>query len=115
MASPHSETTLSVLANTGVALAVLTGCLTAVDTFPRLRCLAGPVIAVGSMSLSAYVFHVLGIRLLGIEELPGLPPRVLLAFIATATALATLWSRRFRRGPLEWLLGKATKPAELIR
>lgn len=115
VASPHSETTLSVLANTGVALAVLMGCLAAVDAFPRLRRLARPVIAVGSMSLSAYVFHVLGIRLLGIEELPGSPLHVLLAFIAAVSVLATLWSRRFRRGPLEWLLGKATQPAELIR
>ncbi|MGI5452475.1 DUF418 domain-containing protein [Streptomyces sp. CA-249302] len=115
VASPHSETTLSVLANTGVAIAVLVGCLAAVDAFPRVHRLARPVIAVGSMSLTAYVFHVVGIRLLGIEELPGSPPHVLLGFIVAVTVFATLWSRRFRRGPLEWLLGKATKPAELIR
>ncbi|MEW2402513.1 DUF418 domain-containing protein [Streptomyces sp. NPDC046862] len=115
VASPHSETTLSILANTGVALAVLVGCLAAVDAFPRCGRLARPVIAVGSMSLTAYVFHVVGIRLLGIEELPGSPLHVLLGFIVAVTVLAALWSRHFRRGPLEWLLGKATKPAELIR
>jgi len=115
VASPHSETTLSVLANTGVALAVLVGCLTAVAAFPRSHRLARPVVAVGSMSLTAYVFHVVGIRLLGIEELPGSSLRVLLGFLGSVTVFATLWSRFFRRGPLEWLLGKATKPAELLR
>ncbi|MFJ9565286.1 DUF418 domain-containing protein [Streptomyces fuscichromogenes] len=114
VASPHSETTFSVLANTGVALAVLIGCLAAVDAFPRLRRLARPVIAVGSMSLTAYVFHIVGIHFLGIEELPGSPLPVLLGFITAVAVFATLWSCHFRRGPLEWLLGKATKPAELV-
>lgn len=115
VASPHSETTLSILANTGVAIAVLAACLAAVDTFPRFHRLARPAIAVGSMSLTAYVFHIVGIQILGIEELPGSPLYVLLGFVVAVTVFATLWSRYFRRGPLEWLLGKATKPAELVR
>ncbi|WP_435841637.1 DUF418 domain-containing protein [Streptomyces collinus] len=115
VASPHSETTLSIVAGTGVAITVLAGCLAAVDAFPRFPRFARPVIAVGSMSLTAYVFHVVGIRSLGIEELPGSPLHVLLAFIVAVTVLATLWSRSFRRGPLEWLMAKATEPAELIR
>ncbi|MFJ3779965.1 DUF418 domain-containing protein [Streptomyces sp. NPDC090075] len=115
VASPHSETTLSVMANTGVAIAVLVGCLAAVDAFPRFHRFARPVIAVGSMSLTAYVFHIVGIHFLGIEELPGPGLHVLLGFIVSVTVFATLWSRYFRRGPLEWLLGKATKAAELIR
>ncbi|NUP14909.1 MAG: DUF418 domain-containing protein [Streptomyces sp.] len=115
VASPHSETTLSILANAGVAIAVLAGCLAAVDAFPRFHRAARPVIAVGSMSLTAYVFHIVGIRFLGIEELPGPTLHVLLGFIVAVTVFATLWSRCFRRGPLEWLLGKATRPAELVR
>ncbi|WP_311736760.1 DUF418 domain-containing protein [Streptomyces sp. TLI_185] len=31
------------------------------------------------------------------------------------TVFAMLWARLFRRGPLEWLLGKATRAAELVR
>ncbi|MFJ7296536.1 DUF418 domain-containing protein [Streptomyces collinus] len=85
------------------------------DAFLRFHRFARPVIVVGSMSLTAYVFHVVGIRILGIEELPGSPVHVLLAFIVAVTVLATLWSRSFRRGLLEWLMAKATKPAELIR
>ncbi|MER5935876.1 DUF418 domain-containing protein [Streptomyces sp. NPDC001928] len=115
VASPHSETTLSIVANTGVAIAVLVGCLAAVDASPRFHRLTRPVIAVGSMSLTAYVLHIAAIRFLGIEELPGPALHVLLGFIVAMTVFAALWSRRFRRGPLEWLLGKATKPAELIR
>ncbi|GAA4061696.1 DUF418 domain-containing protein [Streptomyces shaanxiensis] len=115
MASPHSETTLSVVANTGVALAVLIACIAAVDSLPRFHRMVRPVIAVGTMSLTAYVFHVVAIRLLGIEELPGSSPRVLLGFIVTVTVFAVVWSRFFRRGPLEWLLGKVTKVAELVR
>jgi uncharacterized membrane protein len=114
-ASPHSETTLSVVGNTGVAIAVLTGCLTAVDALPRFRRLAGPVVAVGTMSLTAYVFHVAGIRVLGIEELPGSPLRVLFGFLVTVTVFAAVWSRFFRRGPLERLMGDATKIARFVK
>lgn len=114
VASPHSETTLSVVANTGVALAVLAACLIAVDTLPRFRRAAAPVIAVGSMSLTAYVLHVLALPFLGDDVLlePTVP--MLLAFIAGVTAFATLWARFFRRGPLEALLQRATKVAKRV-
>ncbi|MFD9907871.1 DUF418 domain-containing protein [Streptomyces sp. NPDC059063] len=117
VAAPHSETTLSVVANTGVAIVVLVACLAAVDVLPRFRRLARPVIAVGSMSLTAYVLHIVAIRLLGMEELPGSssPGYVLLGFVAGVTVFAALWSRFFRRGPLEALLQRATKVAERVR
>ncbi|MFF3580451.1 DUF418 domain-containing protein [Streptomyces mirabilis] len=114
-ASPHSETTLSVVANTGVAIAVLAACLAVTDALPRFRRLAAPVIAVGTMSLTAYVFHIVAIRALGMEELPGSPLHVLLGFLVAVTVFATLWSRHFARGPLEWLLGRATRIAERVR
>ncbi|GHD37650.1 transporter [Streptomyces mirabilis] len=114
-ASPHSETTLSVVANTGVAIAVLAACLAATDTLPRFHRLVAPVVAVGTMSLTAYVFHIVAIRALGIEELPGSPLHVLLGFLVAVTVFATLWSRHFARGPLEWMLGRATRIAERVR
>ncbi|MEV5776734.1 DUF418 domain-containing protein [Streptomyces antimycoticus] len=113
-ASPHSETTLSIVANTGVAVVALALCLIATDALPRFRRLATPVIAVGTMSLTAYVFHIVGIRLLGVEELPG-SLHVLLGFIVGAMVFAALWSRFFGRGPLEWLLGRATRPAQYVK
>lgn len=113
VAAPHSETTLSIVANTGVAIAVLAACLLAVDALPRFRRLAGPVIAVGSMSLTAYVLHIVAIRFLGGDELPQ-STLVLLGFVAGVTVFAALWTRFFRRGPLEELLQRATKVAERV-
>lgn len=113
--APHSEATLSIMAATGVAILVITACLAAMDAFPRLRRLAKPVIAVGSMSLTAYVYHIVAIWLLDTERSAVPPIYVLLGFIVSITLLATLWSRFFQRGPLEWLMGKATGIARRIR
>ncbi|KFF98094.1 membrane protein [Streptomyces scabiei] len=113
--APHSEATLSIVAATGVAILVITGCLAAMDAFPRLRRLAGPVIAVGSMSLTAYVYHIVAIWLLNTETLTVQPLYILLGFIASVTVLATIWCRFFQRGPLEWLMGRATEMARRVR
>ncbi|MGC0327112.1 putative membrane protein YeiB [Streptomyces sp. SAI-170] len=114
VATPHSEATLSIVGNTGVAILVITTCLAAMDAFPRLRRLTKPVIAVGSMSLTAYVYHIVAIWLLDTEEATVPPLYILLGFIASITVLATLWSRFFQRGPLERLMGKATGLARHI-
>jgi uncharacterized membrane protein YeiB len=66
------------------------------------------------MSLTAYVLHIVAIGLLGIEQLPGSSVYVLLGFVVSAVSFATLWSRHFPRGPLEWLLGQITKIAERV-
>lgn len=113
--APHSEATLSIMAATGVAILVITACLAAMDAFPRLRRLAKPVIAVGSMSLTAYVYHIIAIWLLNTETSAVPPLHILLGLIASVTVLATLWSRFFQRGPLERLMGKATGIARRIR
>jgi uncharacterized membrane protein YeiB len=102
----------------GVAITVLLCAIVATDRLPRLRRLAGPVIAVGTMSLTVYVAHILAIL-----ALPGknaTPPdansTVLLAgFITGAVVFAAVWSRFFSRGPLEYLLNSATKLARLTR
>ncbi|WAU82213.1 DUF418 domain-containing protein [Streptomyces sp. Qhu-G9] len=114
-AAPHSEATLSIVAATGVAILVITACLAAMDAFPRLRRLAGPVIAVGSMSLTAYVYHIIAIWLLNTDGQSASPLYILLGFIASVTVLATIWSRFFQRGPLEWLMGRATEIARRIQ
>lgn len=64
VAAPHSQTTLSVLGNTGVAFVVIAGCLTVADRMPRLTRLATPVSAVGAMALTAYVLHIVALWLL---------------------------------------------------
>ncbi|MFC9436764.1 DUF418 domain-containing protein [Nocardia sp. NPDC057030] len=114
-AMPHSETTLSIVANTGVALTVLIACLAVCDGSARLPRLAAPLLAVGSMSLTAYVFHVVAIAILGFDVLPAGSLPVLLGLSAIIMMFAYCWSRFFRRGPLEWLLHRATMVADRVR
>ncbi|MBZ4018567.1 DUF418 domain-containing protein [Streptomyces purpurogeneiscleroticus] len=116
VAAPHSQTTPSILGNTGVALLVVAGCTIALDRLPRLRRAVAPVIAVGAMSLSAYVLHIVAIRALGTDDMSDASePLVLLGFVVGVLALAYVWKRLFRRGPLEYLLYKITSPARFIR
>ena len=121
VAAPHSQTTLSILGNTGIALVVVATCLTVADRMPRLTRLATPVSTVGTMTLTAYVLHIVALWLLtdvwrlpliGDETMAALP--VLLGFIGAAMLLATVWARYFRRGPLEYLLHAATRPARHV-
>ncbi|MCD9878670.1 DUF418 domain-containing protein [Streptomyces guryensis] len=116
VASPHSETTLSIVANTGLAIAVLAAFLAAVDAFPRFHRSAGPPGHRGRNGVpDGPCVPIVGIHFLGIEELPGSPLHMLLGFVVAVTVFARLWARYFRRGPLEWLPGRATRAAEPVR
>ncbi|MEU9189047.1 DUF418 domain-containing protein [Streptomyces sp. NPDC048484] len=115
VAAPHSQTTFSILGNTGVALLVVAACVTAAARMPRLTRLARPVAAVGMIALSAYVGHILAIHQLGMEEDTGPALIALGGFIAAAMLLATIWTRYFRRGPLEYLLHHATRVTRHIK
>ena len=118
-AGPHSGTTFDIIGSVGVAILVIVGATVAMDRLPRLRRLAKPVIAVGTMSLTAYVGHFVVQSWL---PWPGLGPGPvtqqswvpLLMFVLGAIVFAAIWSRFFRRGPLEYLLNAATKPAKHI-
>ncbi|TDC44909.1 DUF418 domain-containing protein [Micromonospora sp. KC207] len=117
-AEPHSGSTFDVIGCLGVAITVLLCATVAMAKLPRLRRLAGPVIAVGTMSLTIYVGHILAI--LALPGKSATPPDanstvLLCAFVLGAVVFAALWSRFFRRGPLEDLLNSATKPARLLR
>ncbi|WP_337092305.1 DUF418 domain-containing protein [Mesorhizobium argentiipisi] len=108
VASPHSETTFSILGNTGVALLVLAISLAVSDT--RLRALTAPIATVGSMSLTAYVLHIGGIWVLQ----PGSSSLYLLGFLLAISAFAMLWRRAFGRGPLEALMGGAANLSRCV-
>ncbi|MCX4825938.1 DUF418 domain-containing protein [Streptomyces sp. NBC_01142] len=116
VAAPHSQTTWSIVANTGVALTVMAACLIATNRSTRLRWLAAPVTAVGSIALTAYVGHIIAIKVLGTDELPDSAAlQVFICFAVAAMLLALAWTRFFRRGPLEYMLHAATTtPARLI-
>ncbi|WP_405641395.1 DUF418 domain-containing protein [Streptomyces sp. NBC_00019] len=116
-AGPHSGTTFDIIGSVGVAILMIVGATVAMDRLPRLRRLATPVVAVGTMSLTAYVGHFV---------IQGWLPRfgatndeeswvTLIMFVLGAIVFAAVWSRFFRRGPLEYLLNAATKPAKHIR
>lgn len=113
--APHSQTTFSILGNTGVALLVVVLCVTATDRLPRFGRLATPVRAVGMTALTAYVLHILAVREFGMEDETG--PALVDLFLHSSVALltATAWARWFRRGPLEHLLHVCTRPARHIR
>ncbi|WP_240436392.1 DUF418 domain-containing protein [Streptomyces sporangiiformans] len=116
-AGPHSGTTFDIIGSVGVAILVIVGATVAMDRLPRLRRLAKPVIAVGTMSLTAYVGHFLAQSALSVPAGTGAQQSwvPLLMFVLGATVFAAIWSRFFRRGPLEYLLNAATKPAKHIR
>ncbi|WP_282694129.1 DUF418 domain-containing protein [Streptomyces sp. CC208A] len=116
-AGPHSGTTFDIIGSVGVAILVIVGATVLMDRLPRLRRLAKPVIAVGTMSLTAYVGHFLAQSVLGVSagestQTSWIP---VLTFILGAIVFAAAWSRFFRRGPLESLLNTATRPAKYIR
>lgn len=102
VASPHSETTFWILGSSGAAMIVLAACSLAMDALPLLRKLVWPIIAVGSMPLTAYLLHIVGIYLLG--DGPSLS--MLFGFIVVVSTFAMLWLRFFQRGPMEALMGR---------
>jgi uncharacterized membrane protein YeiB len=116
-AGPHSGTTFDIVGSVGVAILVIVGATAAMDRLPRLRRLAKPVIAVGSMSLTAYVGHFVAQSVLPVPAGTGTQQSwvPVLMFVLGAIVFAATWSRFFRRGPLEYLLNAATKPANHIR
>ncbi|MGK4579452.1 DUF418 domain-containing protein [Kitasatospora sp. HPMI-4] len=116
-AAPHSGTTFEIFGALGVALIIVVGCTALLAWRPSAgtRLPVAPVAAVGALSLSAYVGHIVLMEALGGDDLPGSPALLLAAFSALAMALAWLWTRRFRRGPLEAVLHRATLLARFVR
>ncbi len=111
VAAPHSQTTWSILGNTGVGLVIIAACLFATDRSARLRRLAAPVIAVGSrlpdrLRQPHHRHQDPGHR--RPADLRSLPA---LACLAAAGVLAVAWTRAFRRGPLEYMLHAAAAAA----
>ncbi|GGK97069.1 hypothetical protein GCM10010094_67330 [Streptomyces flaveus] len=117
-AEPHTGSTFDLIGSIGIAITVLLCLTVAMDRLLWLRRPATPIIAVGTMSLTIYVGHILVILALPGEA--ATPPRsastaLLFWFIVGATLFAAVWSRFFRRGPLEYLLNGATKLANSVR
>ncbi|WP_437017999.1 DUF418 domain-containing protein [Streptomyces sp. enrichment culture] len=115
-AGAHTGTTFDIIGSVGVAILVIVSATVLMDRVVRLCRLAKPVIAVGTMSLTAYVGHFLAQSAWpasGAGTTKSWVP--VLLYILGAIVFAAIWSRFFRRGPLEYLLNAATKPAKYIR
>lgn len=102
---------LYILAGTGIALAVIGICLLVSDVLDRIGIL-GVVIPAGRQTLTLYIAHIL-IGMGTLEVLGMLGGQSIasaffasLAFCALATVYALLWSRKFKRGPIEELMRK---------
>ncbi|WEH12368.1 heparan-alpha-glucosaminide N-acetyltransferase domain-containing protein [Streptomyces sp. VNUA24] len=110
---PHTGTTFDIVGSLGVAITVLVCATVAMERLGWLRRLASPLVAVGTMSLTLYVAHVVAYAMLPERATDTFVP--LLGFIAGAILFAAVWSRFFRRGPLEHLLNSTTKLATFVR
>ena len=101
-----------VVAGSCVALVVIVLACALAERMPRWWLL--PFVYTGQLALTLYVGHVI-VGLGTLEELGRLEDQSLpfavsaaLAFVAGSILFATLWRRRFARGPLEWVMRRLT-------
>ncbi|ASF09372.1 hypothetical protein NBRGN_110_03690 [Nocardia brasiliensis NBRC 14402] len=100
--APYATSLVGITFMIGVALLLLGLLLPLLDR-PRAQLLLWPLVAAGSMTLTWYVGHLLFLYSV-------LEPRTQFSVagfggvIVAVLALSALWRKRFRRGPLEWLV-----------
>ncbi len=92
---PHSTTPLDLAHTTGTALALLGGCLLLADVVGRAIV---PLAWVGSMTLTLYTMHVIGVAS---RPDPEHPWAVWAVHVALAFLVAAMWRSASERGPLE--------------
>lgn len=104
-AVPHSGTPFEIYGSGGFAVAFLGLCLLIT---PLVRFVFHPIIAMGAMSLTVYIIHVVSYRLLQdfLESFGILMIAPWLLTILACAVLATVWMKFFKRGPFESLLNK---------
>ncbi|MEJ8280556.1 heparan-alpha-glucosaminide N-acetyltransferase domain-containing protein [Pseudonocardia spirodelae] len=106
--SPHSGTTPQVAQSAGIAVAVV-GVLCLATGLPggtgrAVDVVLSPLVATGSMTLTLYCVHVVYL-ISPYSRKDSVPAFV--AEIAAYAVFALAWGSRFRRGPLEGLVGRA--------
>lgn len=112
-AEEHTGTPFEIVGGAGTAIVVIALCTSIAIRIPRL---VAPLVAMGSMSLSVYVVHLLAIEAMGIaahdreigQALPNESVLNLSVFAAIAVGAAWVWMRYCRRGPLEECIHRAT-------
>ncbi|ADD42350.1 heparan-alpha-glucosaminide N-acetyltransferase domain-containing protein [Stackebrandtia nassauensis] len=117
-ASPHSGTAFELLGNIGIAMLVITGSVVLLDRSALAQKLLAPVTAAGAMSLTLYVAHLWALNHVPSNSDGGSVTAALAVwgwFCVAGIAFAFVWSRFFKRGPLEYAMQWATSPAKLVR
>jgi hypothetical protein len=110
MIEPHNEMPLWVLASTGIALAVIGGCVLLAR---RLSRATWPFVALGQLALTAYIVHLLVLHLWPHwlrRDAYGTAWVAITLFTGAALLLATAYRAVARRGPFELLL----RPSALL-
>jgi uncharacterized membrane protein YeiB len=100
---------LFLLSSGGAAVAVIALCVRAAEAWPTAPWLA-PLAAMGQMALTWYMFHIVfglgSVLALGLAMSRPLPVGQACGFLffSAAVFVSWLWRRRFRSGPLEWVM-----------
>ena len=110
---PHMGGLIDVATSIAVSVAVIALCLL-ITALPLGRTILYPLRAMGSMSLTVYVAHVLTAAMIltndnnnpawSSSEEPATHPLALGVTIVVAIVCAMIWKQFFRRGPLEWVM-----------
>lgn len=114
VAAPHTQTTLSVIGNTGVALVLIVAVSAVTDRCRALRRPVLPLAAVGSMSLTVYLAHIVGIWILDANGTPVQSWSAVAGFIVIVVAAATAWSRWVGRGPVEAIFHRCSAAVQRL-
>jgi hypothetical protein len=117
-ASPHSGTAFELLGNIGIAMLVIVGSVALLDRSALARKLLTPITAAGAMSLTLYVAHLWALNHVPSNSEGGAVTAALAVwgwFCVGGIVFAFVWSRFFKRGPLEYAMQWATRPAKLMR
>lgn len=90
----------------GLALVVVAGCLAVGRGGAATRAMVGPLVVAGSMPLTVYVAHALLFSVLSrtVTVTLASATAVASAYLVLVVVVATWWSRRGHRGPVEELM-----------
>ncbi|GAB0168396.1 heparan-alpha-glucosaminide N-acetyltransferase domain-containing protein [Lysinibacillus sp. CTST325] len=102
------------LSNAASAIIVIVASIYIVENFPR-HWLTKSLIQTGQLTLTHYVSHVfIGVSILTLfnrleNQTLAFSLVFTLLFFVASILFSVLWSRKFKRGPIEWVMRKITK------
>ncbi|WP_156764404.1 DUF418 domain-containing protein [Mycobacterium sp. E3247] len=112
-AEGHTGTPFEILGGLGIAIVVVACCISVANRIPRA---VAPLVAMGSMSLTVYVGHLIAIEAMDMAARDGgsSPPPTgesvlsFCTFAAIAVVASWIWMRYSRRGPIEECIHRVT-------